>query len=391
LAVRSLSKRQRDLVEDELDNLRSGERGEKEAAYHIDFQLKDAKNYAIIHDLRLEHNGRVAQIDHLIIGRYLDFIVVESKNFSTSIRMASNGEFEVKTRYGWKGMASPVEQNKRHIKVLDELIRAHSLTPQRLGMKIRCGYHNWVLVPPGCTVSKAAPDATILKMDLFDKNMEEWIEQTSELNLKNVIHTAKMVSQETLWGFAERLVSYHRPILPDYAAKFGVDLERPDPAPARTKPAAEVTSSPCADCGASLDQKVVAFCQSNEKRFGGRLLCRTCQQRQTTSTTTAANARTCDCCGVLVDAKVVAFCRFNSARFQKRTLCRSCQGGGGEFKPEAQPAVHTTTVFLYISEAVTGPVDTSQLPAMIASGTIEPGTPCCAAGTDDWRMAGDFV
>ena len=131
--------------------------------------------------------------------------------------------------------------------------------------------------------------------------------------------------------------------------------------------------------------------QANEQRFGGRLLCRTCQQRQTTSTTTAANARTCDCCGVPVDAKVVGFCRFNSARFQKRTLCRSCQGGGGVSEPEPQPAVHTTKVFLYISEAVTGPVDTSQLPAMIAAGTIESGTPCCAAGTDDWRMAGDFV
>ena len=93
LAVRSLSKRQRDLIEDELDNIRSGERGEKEAAYHIDFQLKDAKNYAVIHDLRLEHNGRVAQIDHLIIGRFFDVFVIESKNFTTAIRMAANGEF----------------------------------------------------------------------------------------------------------------------------------------------------------------------------------------------------------------------------------------------------------------------------------------------------------
>ena len=32
LAVRSLSKKQRELIEDELDNLQSGQRGEKEAA-----------------------------------------------------------------------------------------------------------------------------------------------------------------------------------------------------------------------------------------------------------------------------------------------------------------------------------------------------------------------
>lgn len=384
LANRSLSKKQRELIEDELEKLQSGQRGEAEAAYHIDFKLRDSKNYAVIHDLRLEHNGRVAQIDHLIIGRHLDVFVIESKNFTTAIRMASNGEFEIKTRYGWKGMASPVEQNKRHIHVLNELIQAHGLNPVRLGMKIPCEYHNWVLVPPGCTVSKSAASAAILKMDLFDKNMEEWIGQSSELSLKNVIQTAKLVSQETLTELAKRLASHHRPILYDYAAKFGVTLERKDPAEITPKPGASRDAFECGSCGACLDQSVVSFCRSHEKRFGGRLLCRSCQQTQTVSTAA------CDGCGVPVDAKVVAFCRFNSARFQKRTLCRSCQAGVGKSEPAPLPAASGGKVFLYIGDAVTGPVDASQLAAMISTGMIESGTPCCAAGADDWKTAGDF-
>ena len=44
-------------------------KGEQEAAYHIDFHLKDSQNWAVIHDLRVEWNGRGAQMDHLHIDR----------------------------------------------------------------------------------------------------------------------------------------------------------------------------------------------------------------------------------------------------------------------------------------------------------------------------------
>ena len=133
LALKNLSGKQRERIEEELDHVRAGARGEKEAAYHIDFQLKDARNYAVIHDLRLEHNGRVAQIDHLLIGRMFDVFVIESKNVTTALRVNPDHEFEVKTRWGWKGMASPVEQNKRHIRVLSDLIDDEKTHPDASG------------------------------------------------------------------------------------------------------------------------------------------------------------------------------------------------------------------------------------------------------------------
>ena len=114
LALKTLARKQREFIEEERDNMLVGARGEKDAAYQIDFMLKDSKNWAIIHDLRLEHNGRVAQIDQLLIGRFFDIFVIESKNVKTALRVHAGGEFQVKTRWGWKGMASPVEQNKRH-------------------------------------------------------------------------------------------------------------------------------------------------------------------------------------------------------------------------------------------------------------------------------------
>lgn len=72
LSLASLSKAQREDLQDELGAMRAGNKGEKEAAYHIDFGWKDGNNSVVIHDLRLEHEGRVAQIDHLILMRTLD-------------------------------------------------------------------------------------------------------------------------------------------------------------------------------------------------------------------------------------------------------------------------------------------------------------------------------
>ena len=53
------------LIERELKFMRAGMKGESESAYDIDFYSGPSKNRIVIHDLRLEHNGRVAQIDHL--------------------------------------------------------------------------------------------------------------------------------------------------------------------------------------------------------------------------------------------------------------------------------------------------------------------------------------
>lgn len=44
-----------------LNMQRAGVKGEKQSAYHIDFLLKDSPNWAVIHDLRIELHGRVAQ------------------------------------------------------------------------------------------------------------------------------------------------------------------------------------------------------------------------------------------------------------------------------------------------------------------------------------------
>ncbi len=333
LALKTLTKQQRERIEDQLQNVRVGAKGEDDAAYHIDFKLKDSKNWVVVHDLRLEHHGRTAQIDHLLINRRFDVFVVESKNLQTAVRVNEDDEFEVVTRWGWKGMASPVEQNKRHIRVLRDLLGDEKIMPTRLGFQIRPTFHNWVLVAPECHLVRGEQkEATILKMDMFDRGLEEFINQSS---LRDAISLAKLCSTETVASFAEKLVGLHKSIDFDYAAKFGItDEQRFAGSPqARTvsvgKPRLEKKSS-CARCHTPVEDKVIAFCRSHEKRFGRMILCRTCQTafsepKPVRESLETVSGPACHECKSPVDSKVVAFCRFNSKRFRQRVLCRTCQ------------------------------------------------------------------
>ena len=114
------------LIANELRMMKAGIKGEQESAYYIDFRLKNSKNTAVIHDLRLNHEGRVAQIDHLLIHCSHRFYVLESKHFSHGIKINEQGEFNRWNDWQKKfeGMPSPIEQNKRHALVLKEVLES---------------------------------------------------------------------------------------------------------------------------------------------------------------------------------------------------------------------------------------------------------------------------
>ena len=80
-----LDARQRRAIQDEIWSIRLGAKAETDAAYQLDFDLRDNKNWAVIHDLRIELEGQVAQIDHLVISRMLEVFVCESKSYTGGV------------------------------------------------------------------------------------------------------------------------------------------------------------------------------------------------------------------------------------------------------------------------------------------------------------------
>jgi len=124
-------------------------KGEQEAAYLIDFHFKDRESWIVVHDLRLEVNGRVAQIDHLLLHRCLDCYVLETKHFSSGMKITEDGEFLRWNHYRktYEGMPSPLTQNDRHVAVLGDAFGKIEM-PTRLGIRLSPTFYPFVLVSP---------------------------------------------------------------------------------------------------------------------------------------------------------------------------------------------------------------------------------------------------
>jgi len=271
LVRKKSSKKRQAALEGELTRALAGAEGENQAARHIDLALRDSKDWAVIHDLRLEHNGRVAQIDHLLIGRFFDIFVIGSQHVTTALRVDAAGEFHMRSASAWKTIPSPIEQNKRHIIVLNELIHHHKLMPRRLGLPMQPAFRNLILVPAECHISQRRVDeAIIVKIDTLDQRLAGFTADSAPL--ADILSVAKVCSTQTIMEFARALVGYHRPAACDYAARFGIDLAAP---PVKTP--AHADRQRCQECSAPVGAKLAAFCRANSRRFGQRILCRDCQ------------------------------------------------------------------------------------------------------------------
>ena len=149
-----LTAKQKFSIERELKILRSGDKGEKDSAYFLDFSFKSSNNAVVMHDLRLEHLGQTVQIDHLLVNRLLEFYILESKSFSYGVKITDNGEFMVWTGKGYQGIESPIEQNKRHIDLLQKIIKANDIMPKRIGFTLSPSLKSYVLISPKSRIDR---------------------------------------------------------------------------------------------------------------------------------------------------------------------------------------------------------------------------------------------
>lgn len=208
-------------IEKELSMLRAGIKGEQESIYQIDFNFKDNNNFVVLHDLRFEINGNVAQIDHLIINRILDIYCLETKHFHSGIKISDDGEFMqfIPSKKIYVGMPSPIAQNERHIKVLQDIFKFCIDMPTRLGWTINPNFHSRILVNNSALVyrSKKFDSSCVMKSGQFFSSFRKDMDGTSLTSL------AKVVSSETIESIALQLKSLHIPIKFNYRAKFGLD------------------------------------------------------------------------------------------------------------------------------------------------------------------------
>jgi hypothetical protein len=210
-------------------------RGEK-ATQEMKVRYGESRNWAIIHDLRVEFGDLVAQIDHLVINRWLDIWVCESKHFSEGVAINNHGEFTAFFNHKPYGVPSPIEQNERHILILKRILDAGMVElPKRLGFTIKPDLKSLVLVSKGARISR--PEVKIdgiecvIKNDQFFKHVDKAVDENG------ILATAKIIGSDTLENVATQIARLHKPIRFDWLAKFGLSKLPHQPIPTPANPA----------------------------------------------------------------------------------------------------------------------------------------------------------
>jgi len=254
LFERDFSDEKKSLIERELKCLYSGKKGEDSSAYYLDFDFKKSKNWHVIHDLRIEHDGDVAQIDHLIIGRMMDVYVLESKNFNYGVSISDEGDFSYFYNNRPFAIPSPIAQNERHIKLLDRFLTDNDLLPKRLGITLRPKYRNIILVSPTSRLTKPKKGlydcSSVMKGDKFLERFKK--DMNTDVTVENVLSVSKVISQNNLKLFAEKLALHHQPVTINYKAKFSLDTTKTTDKVAETITEYHVDTPECPRCKKSM-------------------------------------------------------------------------------------------------------------------------------------------
>lgn len=347
-----LNSQQNSWLAKELWNCKEGIRGERDAAHYIDNHFADDGNLAVIHDLRLEVDGEVAQIDHLLISRGFVFYLLETKQYNGNLHINEFGEFSVS--YGadkvW-GIPSPLEQSRRHQNVLLKLLMQLGITGRT---QKEPEFRHVVLFNPQSQIHRPAREAfdtsSVIKADQFAFWREKYVHGEVTF-LKTLNLMMNMRATETVKEWAHLLCEQHKPqnvlALPDFMATRKVPTPTPTPVKPQPKPARSVqqrkepvapnaaASVPCAVCEQALSAAEQAFCRDRSSKFGGQFFCIQHQKdgKQRSAPEAAKAERpppseapqkslVCSTCKTVISFAEGRFCWNNERRFGGSQYCR---------------------------------------------------------------------
>jgi hypothetical protein len=298
---------QKKWLREELVRTRKGIQGEKESAFYLDSYFKASKNVVVLHDLRFEFGGDVAQLDHLIFNRTSDVFLVETKNYAGNLLINDAGEFTVDYGEAVFGIPSPIEQSHRHERVLRRLFERLEITT-RTGASM--SFHHVVMVHPKARITRPPNNAfdtsNVIKGDQFPTWYQNFFDEDlagASGALRAMHGLMNIRSSDTVVEWAEKLKRQHRTANLIALPEFMQPRERPrTPAVKPAAPESPTSSAPetrrvappaaadmtaegepqkrliCMTCNQKISFAEGKFCWNNPQRFGGLQYCRVHQQ-----------------------------------------------------------------------------------------------------------------
>jgi hypothetical protein len=254
-------------VEAEIRQIMAGERAEQAAAYQIELYFGRSENWATIHDLRIEVGGLAAQIDHVLINRLAEVWVCESKSFAEGVSINEHGEWLRWWNGRCEGIPSPIEQNHRHIHLLQRVFDdGLAPRPRRFGLApMKPRLKSLVLVSDSAKISRPRKRVggldEVIKAEQLKTHVFDAFDATPDWDV------LRLIGKHGLEKFARGLAALHRPASFDWAARFGLPemtegtSARPATAPSAAPPLPRPTEprprlvkydGPCSRCGRTL-------------------------------------------------------------------------------------------------------------------------------------------
>lgn len=270
-------------AEADLQTLASGYRGESEVAFVVNELYGSSKNWAVIRDLRLPVDDTFVQMDHLLINRFLEITVIESKNFEGQYVVDESGRWSVETPARKLGIPSPIHQLRRQIELLERFFKTKSSVqlPTR-ALKTIFPKYKGVAVLSNKVVLTVAKDATfqfpLLKVDELRGHLVD-----ASTEVADALTLLRVVGEDTLANFASQLASCHVPLestqaLAAYEREPIVvttqGSEQPLGADKLVTPASPGSKLVCATCQNRVPYVVAQFCWRQKHRFKGEVFCR---------------------------------------------------------------------------------------------------------------------
>jgi hypothetical protein len=232
--------RQKKWLRDELMRFRKGIQGEREAAHYLDNYFKKGENHVVLHDLRFVVDGEVAQIDHLIINRAFGFYLLETKNYAGNLVINEQGEFTVDYGDDRFGIASPIEQSKRHERILSGLLERLEIVGRTQKQAV---FHHVVMLHPKAIITrppgKSFDTSNVIKADQFPTWHQQFIEKIGVGTVFKSLLNIRSLDTIQEWG--EKLIRQHRPAdllhLPDFMQpRQAAQVAAATPTQARSSP-----------------------------------------------------------------------------------------------------------------------------------------------------------
>ncbi|MFK7601014.1 nuclease-related domain-containing protein [Deinococcus sp. SM5_A1] len=233
---------------------RAGYEAERQMAHYLKRAFGEKPEIKLLHNLRIERQGEVAQIDHLVLYRH-GIIVIESKSVTGQISVNERGEWARHWKGSARGMPSPVLQGQRQGELLHRLLDDHD--EQLLGklllgkLQKRFGtMHIDVLVAvsdSGIIQGGKHVPAEVLKADQIPDRVTELTQHYRKangvlsLNFKDAGYEA---TPAELSGIAAFLNARHQPLGRTEAVPMTSQKSAPAPRPSAPRGLAGVVSPP---------------------------------------------------------------------------------------------------------------------------------------------------